>query len=400
MLQYQKELKEFAESLIQIQLDISGKESLYNIENKDKISVRGWCYQLEGFKTITKSQFDYCQRIINICRKEGYLPIDFVAQDEARNFFYVENLTEDYKTPEYHINCRLRWARDCQNSKKDVAFWESQGCYIQMMVEKLDVRNLFLDTCEKYHTPICNAKGWSDILSRYHLAMRFKEAEELGLKPVLLYYGDFDPAGIKIGENIKKNLKDIEKATEWNPDNLIVDVFGLTYEFIEENGLLWIDNLETGGKKDLSNPSHPDHNKPYVQDYLKKYGVRKCEANAILPIRKKAIKYCEAIITKYLGDDPFSVYDEAMKDRKEEVLELMEVIDLKPRIQAIIEDLREAFRNPEEWSEIIQSLTKKQFVKMWDIYRRKLSEGDLGKDGYRAVKEFLGEIYYEFVGDE
>ncbi|GAI96565.1 unnamed protein product, partial [marine sediment metagenome] len=122
----------------------------------------------------------------------------------------------------------------------DVSFWGSQKYYVQMMVEKIDVRNVFHDITKEYHIPISNTRGWSDMLSRNKLIQRFKEAEEIGLIPVLLYYGDFDPAGIKIAETLKKNIKDLEKATKWNPKNLIIDHFGLTIDFIDENNILCI----------------------------------------------------------------------------------------------------------------------------------------------------------------
>ena len=337
-IQYTRDLIKFGEALQEIQYEITGSK---HIKDSDKITARGWCYQLEGFRVINKDQFDYSQKIINICRKEGYLPIDFVAQDESRDFNNVEDLAMDFKEPHDYLESYLEWVRDCHEQKDDVSFWESQEYYLQMMVEKLDVRNLFDDICEKYHIPIANAKGWSDILSRYNMCVRFKEAEEIGLKTVLLYYGDFDPAGIKIAENFKKNLRDLEKATEWNPQNLIVDHFGLTFEFIEENHLLWIDNLMSGGKKDLSNPKHPDHNKDYVQDYLKKYGVRKCEANAILPIRNIAIKNCEDNIKKYLGENCFETYDKEINNKQKEVLDIMEDVDFINQINDLIKIVKE-----------------------------------------------------------
>ena len=47
-----------------------------------KLSSRGWCYQLEGFGLINKGQFNRIQNLINECRKGGYLPVDFVAEEE------------------------------------------------------------------------------------------------------------------------------------------------------------------------------------------------------------------------------------------------------------------------------------------------------------------------------
>ena len=345
-IQYDLDLKKFAESLIEIQLKIEGKKDLIDIEEREKISGRGWCYQLEGFGLITKDQFNYCQKIINLCRKEGYLPIDFTAQDDSRKFFNIENLKEDYKKPKKHIKMYLNWVLKCDKDKKDTAFWESQKYYIQMMVEKIDVRNLFTDICEKYHIPISNAKGWSDLLSRNALIQRFKKAEEIGLIPVLLYYGDFDPAGLKIAETFKKNIKDLEKATKWSPENLIIDHFGLTFDFIDKNSILWIDNLITGGKRNLGNlynqyKSGKKNVKIYDYEiaYIDKYGVNKCEANAILPIKKIAINQCEEVIQKYLGNNPFEIYDKKIKENQEKVSKLMEDVDFKERIQNLMNDI-------------------------------------------------------------
>jgi hypothetical protein len=89
----------------------------------------------------------------------------------------------------------------------------------------------------------------------------------------------------------------------YDPQNLIIDRVGLNYDFIKENNLLWIENLMTSSGKDLSSPTHSRHNSEYVQDYIKKYGVRKCEANALLRVPDKARALCENAIVKYLGKD-------------------------------------------------------------------------------------------------
>ena len=340
---YELELKDFSDKLKDLQYIIAGTKY---IREKDKVSARGWCYLLEGFGVITKDQFDKCFKIINLCRKEGYLPIDFVAQDSSREFFNIESLTEEYKKPLDYLVSYLMWVKKCDKSKKDVAFWQSQKYYIQIMVEKLDVRNLFIDVCEKYHIPISNAKGWSDMLSRNDMIKRFKEAEQIGLIPVLLYYGDFDPAGIKIADTLRKNIIDLEKATKWNPKNLIIDHFGLTIDFINKNGILWIDNLITGGKRNLGNlykqyKEGKENIKifDYEIKYIEKYGVRKCEANAILPIRDIAIKQCETVIIKYLGDNPFEVYNKEVKRIQQEITKLMRTVNVKKKVRNLVYEL-------------------------------------------------------------
>ena len=111
---------------------------------------------------------------------------------------------------------------------------------------------------------------------------RFAEWEADGKQCVLLYCGDHDPGGLHISDFLRANLQDLEKSVGWSPRNLIIDRFGLDFDFTEANGLTWIDNLETSSGRSLADPKHPDHKKPYVQSYLKRFGERKVEANALV----------------------------------------------------------------------------------------------------------------------
>jgi hypothetical protein len=62
------------------------------------------------------------------------------------------------------------------------------------------------------------------------------------------------------------------KGLDWpDPDFEVVNI-GLTEEQIDTLDLMKIGNLETGGGRDLSDPRHPDHFKPYVQDYIARFG--------------------------------------------------------------------------------------------------------------------------------
>jgi hypothetical protein len=87
-------------------------------------------------------------------------------------------------------------------------------------------------------------------------------------------------------------------------DRLIIDRFGLNEDFIEANGLLWIDGLRTGGGKyNLEDQRHPDHYKPLVQDYLTRYGARKVEASALVAHFEASRQLCRDAIEKYVDPD-------------------------------------------------------------------------------------------------
>jgi hypothetical protein len=271
-----------------------------------KVSSRGWGYLLEQARYINKDQFDKVEAAINQCRKEGLLPVDFVAEEKARAFSGVVEPSDG------SVRDTLLWMlRDVINGAKyfEPDWWKGEDYYIQVVVEKIDLVTLFEPVCKKYRIPIANAKGWSSISQRAEYCRRFKEAENNGLKCVLLYCGDHDPDGLRISETLRTNLEQIKDVVwedgeeGYDPSDLIIDRFGLNYEFIQANRLTWIDNLITGSGGNLASPSHRNHELPYVKSYLRKIGEKKCEANAIVTTPVKARQMCEEAILNYLGDD-------------------------------------------------------------------------------------------------
>ena len=235
---------------------------------------RGWCYLLEDARVITKDEFDKVQSLINDMRRDGRLPVDFCGDDEARAALNIENL-HDCWNPDEYAAFRAQGLADCWRRYQPESLWKYQKFYIEMAVEKSDLKTLFGDMCAEYHVPIWNAGGWSDINSRVALLRRFQEHTEAGRHCVLLYCGDLDPGGELISGFIRENLRQVEKAAGWSPDEDMLTIyrFGLNADFVAENNLLWIEGLKTKHKYPLEDERHPDNDKAYVQDYLKKYGA-------------------------------------------------------------------------------------------------------------------------------
>jgi hypothetical protein len=311
-----KKLQEFADYVQNIQ---SGLDF--------RISARGWCYQLEQARLINKDQFDKVENAINKCRKRGYLPVDFIAEEDARAFSGVQEPST------WTIKGLVRQnLNDVVDGHRFFMpdWWEGEEYYIQIVVEKIDLKSLFEPVCREFHIPIANAKGWQSVLQRAEYARRFKEAEEKGLKCLLLYCGDHDPDGTRISDTLRKNLDDVKDivwrdGTEgYDPADLEIERFGLNYDFIQANKLTWIDNLITGSGMNLDDPKHPNYKLPYLINYKKQFGVRKCEANAIVVIPQAARKLMRETIEYYLGSDATSRFEakrQAIEDQYTAVLE-------------------------------------------------------------------------------
>lgn len=291
-----------------------------------KVSSRGWCYLMEQAGHIDKSQFSKVENAINNCRRVGVLPVDFVAEEDARAFSGVE------KPSTGGVENTLRWMmEDVLDGHKYYTpdWWVGEDYYIQILVEKIDLKTLFRGVGEDYHIPIANAKGWSSILQRAEYSRRFKEAEDKGLKCVLIYCGDHDPDGLRISDTLRKNLKQLQDVRwgdgrgGYDPSDLIIDRIGLNFDFIAKNKYTWIDNLITGSGKNLADRRHPNYSLPYVQEYLSTVGERKCEANAIVTTPDKAKSLITDSITKYLGDDAldrFEIKREAVESNYKDLL--------------------------------------------------------------------------------
>ena len=281
------------------------------------MSSRGWCYILEEHG-LRKNDFDSAQKLINSCRKTGDLPLDICADDESRAFENLEYIDAD--DPEDYARGIVDELEEKHLYYTPISAWADQRYYVEVLVEKIDLKSLFAEVCGEFYVPIANAGGWSDLNLRGEIMGRFAYWEQRGKQCVLLYCGDHDPGGLAISTTLRSNLQDLAGAVGWSPDNLIIDRFGLNVDFIAAQGLTWIDNLATaGGKYPLNDPRHPDHTKPYVQDYLAQFGVRKVEANALVVRPRAGRDLCRKAILKYVSRPILRAYQRELAAVQDEV---------------------------------------------------------------------------------
>lgn len=165
--------------------------------NTFRMSARGWCYLLEQHGEITKGEFDAASALINECRKNGMLPVDIVSQNERTGTDGIERLAWDNvdgQCDALEKNLILAPYSYCP-----ISFWNDQQYYVEMAVEKSDLKSLFLPTCLRWHVSITNLAGWSDLLSRSNMLVRMYNQSMEGRTPVLLYHQGvgFNLAGTK-----------------------------------------------------------------------------------------------------------------------------------------------------------------------------------------------------------
>jgi len=294
------------------------------------MSARGWCYHFENLGHLRKSDFNWAQEQINEARLQGLLRPGFILEEEGHE---VEEEYDFDIEPEDHFGTALDTYEGAEETFRDswmefdeVSFWDDQECFIQLLVEKSDLKSLFRVICEKYHINMANLRGWGSYEQKAVMARMFRTMERKGKTPVLFECGDHDPPGLAIANTLRDHFKNYELFTGWDPKNLVVDRIGLTYEFIQENGLSWIDGLVTASDQDLADPKHKMYkaNTYNIQGYIEEYGARKVEANALVVVPDEGRQMLEDAILGYVGDNAYEVWQEKIVGKRGEIRELIE----------------------------------------------------------------------------
>lgn len=270
-----------------------------------RFGPRGWAYYAEGLGLITKGEFDRFEKLLTDMRKDGELDPDVIEPDASRTAADVLDFDAAEAPPEAYARAAVNdigeQLRSWATAFHETGFWDGLDYYVEMIVEKKDLVQIFRSTADRYNVRITNGKGDTDIHTRLAMLKRFRDQTAAGRRCALLAIGDHDPKGLHIVEGLHRTIMSCAniKGLDWYPDFDVINV-GLTEAQIDALGLMKIDNLETGGGRDLSDPNHPDHFKPYVRDYIRQFGVWKCEANALVGHPARARGLLEDAINRFI----------------------------------------------------------------------------------------------------
>jgi len=163
--------------------------------------------------------------------------------------------------------------------------WSNQKNYVEVWIEKKALQGVFERPCMYKDVGLAPCKGYPSITFLYEASQRFEQAENEGKKPVILYFGDYDPSGADIPRSIEENLQRMGVDVH-------VDRIALNPDLIRE----------------LSLPSVPP--KKTDSRTVNWDGDGAVELDAVEP--KRLARMCEDAIMRYFDAD---LYKE-LKDRE------------------------------------------------------------------------------------
>lgn len=176
----------------ELQLDKLNKVTAILEELKDykPLTLRQVYYQLVGKGYIENkvSQYGMLSKLLKYARIEGLIDWEDI-EDRVRAY---HDLT-GWETPEDYIQASLR--QFLNTYSRDLL--QSQDVYLEIWIEKDALSSIFTRVARPYTIPVVVCRGFSSVsfLNDYKNRLKYYSEER---RPILLYFGDFDPSGVEM----------------------------------------------------------------------------------------------------------------------------------------------------------------------------------------------------------
>jgi len=268
---------------------------LEELEEFQPLTLRQIYYQMvsKGYIENNISQYTSLCTLLTDARYAGRIPWD-AMEDRTRSYHDLTGWldAEQFKTATYQ--------RLLRGYRRDLM--QSQDCYIEIWVEKDAMSSIFIKVAEPYTIPVVVNKGFHSTSFLYNYSQRLQNHDNK--RPVILYFGDFDPSGKDMPRAIEKRLKnDLDVHT------LSLKTIALSLQDIETYRLPY--KPEAVKKLDKRTPK-----------FVAEYGKIAVELDALpLVVMKQKIK--DSILNEIYVDD----FNEQVEKEQQELIILNSLRD-------------------------------------------------------------------------
>jgi hypothetical protein len=214
------------------------------------MSTRQVFYQLVSRGTVanTPSDYDRIQRLLVHMRREGLVDYEQICD----------------RTRSKHHHAGWLGAKDLMESafvsyRRD--YWADQEIIPQIAVEKQALEGVFSNIVDEYGVSLWVLRGYPSEAFAYEWANEIDDISSEGKQVRIFFFGDHDPSGLSLEQDCIRKLQSHDAEFRW-----------------ERRGLLRTDFKKFG----LVNV-HVKLTDSRARDYLKKFGDRAAELDALPP---------------------------------------------------------------------------------------------------------------------
>lgn len=268
------------------------------------LTLRQVFYQLvgQGICLNNRSQYQGLSQLLTQARLMGEIEWDCI-EDRARRHMDLSGYIDGPRFIESEAqNVLTGYTRNLQQTQEN---------YIEIFVEKDALATLFRKVAERYCIPVTTCRGYisADFVNKY----KRRTMQNADRRPVVLYFGDFDPSGVNMSESLENRmLYDFDI-----PVNFIRPA--LNQEQIEKYNLPHVDeDLKRGDSR--------------AAKHVKKYGFLAVELDALNPSDLSDIIH--KAIQQQLNIEAFNFEVERYNDEADRILRIRETLVKFMRRQA------------------------------------------------------------------
>lgn len=193
---------------------------LEELKDYKPLTLRQIYYQLVAREYIENnvSQYTMLSMFLKWARIRGHVPWDFI-EDRVRS----HNHNEGWSDKDSFIHAHLR--NVLSGYRRNVL--QSQDVYLEIWIEKDALSSIFNRAARGYGVNVTVCRGFSSIsfLNDFRERLDYVGTQ----KPLMLYFGDFDPSGMEMLTAMKTTLRD-----ELGVNNIEFKRIALRKEHIEE----------------------------------------------------------------------------------------------------------------------------------------------------------------------
>jgi len=174
-------------------------EIIDDLEEWHPLTVRQVYYQLVAKEIIGNSLSEYqnISRLLTRMRAEGLVPWSVIT-DRSRRMIDKRGTSNI----EEHVRENMEYLFNGYNR----CLVQNQENYVEVWTEKDALSSIFEEAVWKYccRVVVCRGQVSATFLKEY--AIRAEAARSQWRTPIILYFGDLDPSGLRIPDTIGRNL--------------------------------------------------------------------------------------------------------------------------------------------------------------------------------------------------
>lgn len=257
------------------------------------ITVRQMFYRLVAANIIENNQRQYVRvsRVLTKARKFGYIsPRAFV--DRTRET-YRESCWADL--PEFLRAVKASYRRDP---------WTEQGTWPEVWLEKEALGSLFEPICNRHCVTLCITRGRPSFSYMWEAQIRWSKKCREGKDITIFYFGDFDPTGVAIPQNIQDEWID---STETGRRPIELKIICLTREQAIGYPQAFVKEAD-----------------PNTKAFVERYGDRCVELDAIPPNELQDM--VEVVINNAIEQDQWTEDEHSENQEKDRLTEIIDDI--------------------------------------------------------------------------